>query len=74
MDVATALKEIETWPIDDQLELVQQVWDRIVESGWQPELTAAQKAELDRRLAAAEANPDEVVSWESIVEHVRRNR
>jgi putative addiction module component (TIGR02574 family) len=74
MNVAAALKEIESWSFDDQIELAQQLWDRIVDSGRQPELTEDQKAELDRRLEALEANPDDVISWESIVEHVRRKR
>lgn len=30
------------------------------------ELTDAQKRELDRRLAAYEANPDDVIPWETV--------
>lgn len=71
MDLTTTLKEIETWPVDDQLELVQQVWDRLADAGWRPTLTDDQKAELDRRLEALEKNPDEVETWDAIVEHVR---
>jgi putative addiction module component (TIGR02574 family) len=58
MEMNTVLKEIEAWPLEHQIELVQQVWDRIVDSGWQPSLTEEQKAELDRRLKALEDNPD----------------
>ena len=74
MDVTSTLKEIAAWPVEDQLELVDRVWDRIVESGWQPKLSAEQKAELDRRLEALKANPNDVVSWEAVVEHVRRQK
>ena len=74
MDIATALKEIDTWPIHDRVELVQLIWDRIVDSGWQPDLTDSQKAEFDRRLDALAENPNDVVTWESITEHVRRVR
>ena len=74
MNLAKKLKEIESWPVDDQIELVQCVWDRLVDSGWQPEVTEEQKAELDRRWQEHEANPDNVVTWESIVEHLRRKR
>jgi putative addiction module component (TIGR02574 family) len=74
MDMATALSEIEAWPIDERVEFVQTVWDRIVDSGWQPTLSDPQKAELDRRLAALEADPKNVVTWEEITEHVRRKR
>jgi putative addiction module component (TIGR02574 family) len=44
------------------------------ESDFQPELTDAQKAELDRRLDALDANPHEGVTWESVVDYVRRKR
>ena len=74
MNLANALSEIETWPLADQVELVHRVWERIVESGWQPQLTEEQKAELDRRMAAHEANPNEALTWDSIVAHVRRER
>jgi putative addiction module component (TIGR02574 family) len=45
------------------MRLIEAVWDRLLDAGAQPELTAAQRAELDRRIAALEADPNEVVSW-----------
>ena len=74
MDKATAIKEIDSWPMEDRLDLVQQVWDRMRAAGWQPQLTEEQKAEFDRRLDALDANPGNVVSWDDIVKHVRRPR
>jgi putative addiction module component (TIGR02574 family) len=74
MQMTATLKKIELWPLDDQIELVQMLWDRIVDSGWQPELTEEQRGEFDRRLAALDANPDDVLTWEQIVRHVRRER
>jgi putative addiction module component (TIGR02574 family) len=74
MGLAATLKEIESMPLGEQIELVQQVWDRILDSGWQPELTDEQKAELDQRLNDLDANPANVVSWDNIVRHVRRTR
>jgi putative addiction module component (TIGR02574 family) len=72
VDPTTALQEIQSWPVEDQLELVFRVWDQLVEGGWHPELTDELKAELDRRLASYEANPENVVTWEQIVARVRR--
>lgn len=72
MDLAAVLKAIETWPVEDRMELARYIWDQLVDSGWHPELTDEVKAELDRRLAALDANPNDVVTWDSIVEHVRR--
>lgn len=74
MDMTTALSEVETWPVSDRLEFIELVWDRIADSGWQPTLTDEQKSEFDRRLDALDANSDDVVTWESITEHVKRPR
>ncbi len=49
--------------IDEQIELVEAIWDGIVSRGAAPSLTVAQKTELDRRLADYIANPNNVVSW-----------
>ena len=63
MDLNTVLREVETWSVDDQVQLVQRLWDRLEDQGYEPELTDNQKAELDRRLAAYEANPGAGSSW-----------
>ncbi|MCR4415981.1 MAG: addiction module protein [Thermoguttaceae bacterium] len=51
-----------------QIELVEQVWDRLAHSGWRPALSDEQKAEIDRRLEAHAANPNDVVTWDAVVE------
>jgi len=45
-------------PVSERLDLVERIWDSIVEDQSQFELTDAQKAELDRRLAADRESPD----------------
>jgi putative addiction module component (TIGR02574 family) len=48
---------------DDRLALAQELWASVeAESG----LTAAQKADLDRRIAAYEADPTAGSSWEEV--------
>jgi putative addiction module component (TIGR02574 family) len=74
MERTAVFQEITSWPVEDRLDLIERVWDDLVDTGWQPPLTDAQRAELDRRLEAAQANPDDVVTWEEIVNHVRRPR
>ncbi len=64
MDVPTTLAEIATLPVNERLCLVEAIWETIVAEPGQPELTDAQKRELERRLAAHAASPDDVVSWE----------
>jgi putative addiction module component (TIGR02574 family) len=74
VDPTTTLEQVQTWPVEDRLALVFRVWDQLVDGGWQPELTDDLKAELDRRLAAHQANPGTVVTWEEVVAQVRRPR
>ncbi|MCP4698098.1 MAG: addiction module protein [Gammaproteobacteria bacterium] len=52
--------------LDDQIELVEALWDNITEHNAAPLLTKTQKAELDRRLAEHEANPEDVISWSAV--------
>jgi putative addiction module component (TIGR02574 family) len=52
--------------VDEQIELVEALWDDIVERNAVPPLTEAQITELDRRIADHEANPDDVVSWDEV--------
>ena len=62
MDVATAIRETSDLPIEDQLELVEELWDRIVRAGWQPEVDADLKAVLDERASELDTNPSRAVS------------
>jgi putative addiction module component (TIGR02574 family) len=70
VDLNTVLREVETWSVDDQVQLVQRLWDRLEDQGYEPELNDAQKAELDRRLAAYEENPGAGSSWEDVKSRV----
>lgn len=47
MDYQEVLKEVESWPVDDRVRLVQEVWDRLSDHGHEPGLTEEVKAELD---------------------------
>jgi putative addiction module component (TIGR02574 family) len=66
MDLTSILREVNAWPAEDRMSLVQEVWDQLVDQGFEPELSAEMKAELDRRVAAHEAAPDDVVSWAEV--------
>ena len=52
--------------IAERLQLVQEIWDSIAPSVEQLALTQPQRDELDRRLAALEANPTNVIPWEEV--------
>jgi putative addiction module component (TIGR02574 family) len=64
MDYQSVLNEVETWPIDDRIRLVEDVWERLVDHGYEPELTEEMKAELDRRIEEMDRNPDAGIPWE----------
>ena len=51
---------------EEQIELVEALWDNIVERNAVPGPTEAQKAELDRRLSEHAAHPDDVVPWSEV--------
>ena len=63
MSVSLKSLGIERLSVEERLALVEELWDSIAEA---TPLTDAQRAELDRRLAEHEANPDDVVPWENI--------
>jgi putative addiction module component (TIGR02574 family) len=52
--------------VEEQLELVEALWDSIVDRNAVPGPTNAQKAELNRRLVDHAANPDDVIPWDEV--------
>jgi putative addiction module component (TIGR02574 family) len=66
MDLQAVLSEVDSWPVQDRIQLVQEVWDRLADQGFEPGLSEEEKAELDRRLAEDDEAPDDVVSWEEV--------
>jgi len=59
---------IDRLPVEERLALVEDIWDSIAADSAALPLTDAQRAELDRRLAEHETNPDDVVPWEELRE------
>jgi putative addiction module component (TIGR02574 family) len=57
---------IDQMSLEDRLRLVQDMWDSIAATPEQLPLTEAQRSELERRLAAHAANPQDVVPWEEV--------
>jgi putative addiction module component (TIGR02574 family) len=66
MDLVSVLREVNAWPVEDRMKLVHEVWDHLVDQGFEPDLSEELKVELDRRIAADDAAPDDVVSWEHV--------
>jgi putative addiction module component (TIGR02574 family) len=58
--------EIRSLPVSERVYLVEQIWDSIVEDERGFELTDAQRAELDRRMAAHDASQGRGKPWEDV--------
>jgi putative addiction module component (TIGR02574 family) len=53
-------------PVEEQIEYVQSLWDRIAAREDQVPVPAWHRDELDRRLAEYEADPEAGRSWEEV--------
>jgi len=60
------LQQAKNLNINEQIELVEAIWDNIVSLDAAPPLTESQRAELDRRLDDYLANPTDVESWQEV--------
>jgi putative addiction module component (TIGR02574 family) len=56
----------EDMSIEERLALAQQLWDSVATDLERQPLTTAQRTELERRIAEADANPAEGVPWEVV--------
>ena len=50
----------------ERIQLLEDVWDSIADEPDAWELTQEQKDELDRRISAYEANPQNTFTWEEV--------
>ena len=74
MDVNQALSELTALPVAERLRVVESLWNSI-ESDTPVSLSPDQRAELDRRVRAHETNPDELLSWDQVLDRLRmKNR
>lgn len=68
---AALLKVIASLPRDEQIDLVEAVWDRLVANDEAPAITEAQRQVLDRRLDAMAREPDATLGWDEVLARVR---
>lgn len=57
---------IRALPIDERVELAHAILDTVTEEAENSPLTDAQKAELERRIAYADANPGAGTPWDVV--------
>ncbi len=54
MDITAVMHEIDRWPVEDSISLLERMWDRLIDDGYAPEMTKAQRVELDLRIEEME--------------------
>lgn len=58
--------------VEQRLELIAELWDSIPDSLAGLPVPDWHRQELERRLAAADANPDAVIPWEEVKRRLRK--
>ncbi len=72
--MAVKLSELLELPVEERLRLVELLWESVAECPEALELTAAQKQEFDRRLAAYGRDPDAGVPWAELKNRLLASR
>jgi putative addiction module component (TIGR02574 family) len=67
----TTSLDFRSMSIPERILLVEEIWDSIAADQQSLEVTQAQKDELDRRLAACDAAPDQGSTWEEVKSRLR---
>lgn len=74
MDIKATLNEINSLNVEERIDLVLAIWDSIAVEQSYPDLTEAQKQELDYRISKYEENPENVLTWEQIKALVKNKK
>ena len=70
MDIQQTLSELTALPVPDRLHVLETLWDSI-DAETPVELSPAEQSEINRRLDAHEANPDELLTWDQVLDQLR---
>ena len=72
--MSTIHKEIRSLSVADRLQLLEEIWDSLLETPEAVPVTAAQRRELARRRRAHARNPSATKSWTEIRARLRRRK
>ena len=67
-------KEIQSLSVSDRLQLLEEIWDSLVETPEAVPVTAAQRKELARRRRAHARNPSGAKPWTEVRARLRRRK
>lgn len=68
---STLLQAIAALPAEERIDLVEAIWDGLVDADEAPGVTDAQREELDRRLGAMESGGAPNLSWDEVRSRLR---
>jgi putative addiction module component (TIGR02574 family) len=68
------LEQILTLSVEDRIQLVEAIWDSIADDPDSLPVTDAQRAELDRRLAAHVRDPGAGRFWPQVRDELKRRK
>ena len=66
--------EILELSVAEKIQIVEDIWDSIIQNPELLPLSDAEKRELDKRLESYEQNPDEGVEWETLKRTILQSR
>jgi putative addiction module component (TIGR02574 family) len=70
MNLDRTLSELTSLPVADRLRVVESLWDSI-EADSPVSIPPEQRSEIDRRVQAHERNPDELLTWDEVLDQLR---
>ena len=71
MDKIATLQALQKEPLEDRLELLLQLWDQLLDEGWNQPFDEQRKTELNRRWENFLAHPESGLTWEQVAAEVR---
>jgi putative addiction module component (TIGR02574 family) len=72
--MSTVRKEIQALSVADRLQLLEEIWDSLIETPEAIPVNDAQRRELARRRRAHARNPSATKSWAQVRARLRRRR
>ncbi len=73
MNLDQTLSDLTSLSVNDRLRVVESLWDSI-ESAAPLTIAPNQQAEIDRRVAAHDKNPAELLTWDEVLDQLRDDR
>ncbi|NQW47232.1 MAG: addiction module protein [Planctomycetes bacterium] len=73
IDIAQTLTELTALPIHDRPRVVESLWDSIPANS-PVDISPEQRAELQQRIAAHERSPEQLLTWDEVLDRLRDSR